>query len=36
MQVGEFWVKAVLGLLLLLAVFADKARRVYLAKRKMA
>jgi len=36
MQVGEFWVKAVLGLLLLLAVFADMARRVYLAKRKMA
>lgn len=36
MQVGEFWVKAVLGLLLLLAVFSDKARRVYLAKRKMA
>jgi ribose transport system permease protein len=36
MQVGEFWVKAVLGLLLLLAVFSDKARRFYLAKRKMA
>ena len=36
MQVGEFWVKAVLGILLLLAVFADKARRVYLARRKMA
>ncbi len=36
MQVGEFWVQAVLGLLLLLAVFTDKARRVYLAKRKMA
>jgi len=36
MQVGEFWVKAVLGLLLLLAVFADKGRRVWLAKRKMA
>jgi len=35
MQVGEFWVKAVLGLLLVLAVFADKARRVYLARRKM-
>ena len=36
MQVGEFWVKAVLGLLLLLAVFTDKARRVFLANRKMA
>lgn len=36
MQVGEFWVKAVLGLLLLLAVFSDKARRVWLARRKMA
>lgn len=35
MRVGEFWVQAILGLLLLLAVFADKARRVYLAKRKM-
>jgi len=35
MDVGEFWVKAVLGLLLLVAVFIDKARRVYLAKRKM-
>lgn len=36
MQVGEFWVRAVLGVLLLLAVFADKARRVYFAKRKIA
>ena len=36
MQVGEFWVQAVLGLLLLLAVLADKGRRVYLAKKKMA
>lgn len=36
MQVGEFWVRAVLGVLLLLAVFADKARRVYFARRKIA
>ena len=36
MQVGEFWIKAVLGLLLLVAVFADAARRLYLAKRKIA
>jgi len=35
MQIGEFWVKAVLGLLLLLAVFSDKARRVFMARRKM-
>ena len=31
LRVGEFWVQACLGLLLLLAVLLDKARRVYLA-----
>ena len=36
MQLGEFWIRAVLGVLLLLAVFTDKARRVWLAKRKLA
>jgi ribose transport system permease protein len=36
LQVGEFWVQAVLGALLLVAVFADGARRSYLARRKMA
>ena len=30
LQVGEFWVQAVLGVLLLLAVLSDKARRQYL------
>ena len=30
LQVGEFWVQAVLGVLLLLAVLADKARHKYL------
>ncbi len=30
LRVGEFWVQACLGLLLLLAVLIDKARRVYL------
>jgi ribose transport system permease protein len=33
LQVGEFWVQAFLGLLLLLAVLGDKARRQYLAHR---
>jgi ribose transport system permease protein len=36
LQVGEFWVRSVLGVLLLLAVFSDAARRRYLAQRKMA
>lgn len=36
LQVGEFWVRAVLGALLLVAVLADKTRRVYLAKWKIA
>ncbi|HUG60745.1 MAG TPA: ABC transporter permease [Methylomirabilota bacterium] len=34
-QVGEFWIQTVLGLLLLLAVFIDKARRSFLARRRM-
>ncbi len=36
LRVGEFWVQACLGLLLLLAVLLDKARRVYLARHRMA
>jgi ribose transport system permease protein len=36
LQVGEFWVRAVLGGLLLAAVLADKARRSILANRNMA
>jgi ribose transport system permease protein len=36
MQVGEFWVRAVLGGLLLAAVLADTGRRAILAKRKLA
>jgi ribose transport system permease protein len=35
MQVGEFWVQTCLGLLLLLAVFIDKARRSFLARRRI-
>ncbi len=35
LRVGEFWVQACLGLLLLLAVLLDKARRVYLARHRM-
>jgi ribose transport system permease protein len=36
LRVGEFWVQACLGLLLLLAVLIDLARRSYLAHRRMA
>jgi ribose transport system permease protein len=36
LQVGEFWVRAFLGLLLLAAVLLDKARRVFLARHKLA
>lgn len=36
LQVGEFWVRSVLGALLLLAVLADRTRRAFLARRKMA
>ena len=36
LQVGEFWVQAVLGALLLAAVLADAGRRAWLAKRKLA
>ena len=35
LQVGEFWVQAFLGLLLLLAVLMDMARRSFLARRRM-
>lgn len=35
LQVGEFWVQAFLGLLLLLAVLMDMARRSVLARRRM-
>ncbi|WLP56618.1 ABC transporter permease [Agrobacterium fabrum] len=36
LQLGEFWVQTFLGLLLLLAVLMDKARRSYLARRNLA
>lgn len=36
LQIGEFWVQTFLGLLLLVAVFMDKARRSYLAYRNLA
>ena len=36
LQVGEFWVQTVLGVLLLLAVLGDKARRHYLMQRGLA
>jgi ribose transport system permease protein len=35
LKVGEFWVQTCLGLLLLLAVLLDKARRSVLSRRKM-
>lgn len=35
LQLGEFWVQSFLGLLLLVAVFMDKARRSYLAYRNL-
>jgi len=36
LQIGEFWVQTFLGLLLLVAVFMDRARRSYLAYRNLA
>ncbi|GGE11409.1 ABC transporter permease [Aureimonas endophytica] len=36
LQLGEFWIQSFLGLLLLLAVLIDKARRSYLARRNLA
>lgn len=36
LQVGEFWIRAMLGALLLAALLIDKARRVFLARHKMA
>jgi ribose transport system permease protein len=33
LQIGEFWVQACLGLLLLTAVLLDKGRRTFLARR---
>ncbi len=36
LQVGAFWVQTFLGLMLLLAVLMDKARRSYLARRNLA
>ncbi len=36
LQVGEFWVQSVLGVLLLIAVLGDKARRQYLLHRGWA
>lgn len=36
LQLGEFWIQSFLGLLLLLAVLMDKARRTYLARRNLA
>jgi ribose transport system permease protein len=35
LQIGEFWVEAVLGGLLLVAVVLDQARRVFIARRRM-
>ncbi len=36
LQIGEFWVQAILGLLLLAAVLMDQARRVVLTSRRSA
>jgi len=36
LSVGEFWVQAILGCLLLLAVLGDKARKQYLSSRGLA
>lgn len=36
LEIGEFWVQSFLGLLLLVAVFMDRARRSYLAYRNLA
>lgn len=36
LQIGEFWVQTFLGMLLLIAVLMDKARRTYLAHRNLA
>lgn len=36
LQVGAFWVQSFLGLMLLVAVLLDKARRSYLARRNLA
>jgi ribose transport system permease protein len=36
LEIGEFWVQSFLGLLLLVAVFMDKARRSYLTYRNLA
>ncbi|MDO5897580.1 ABC transporter permease [Agrobacterium sp. Azo12] len=36
LQIGDFWVQTFLGLLLLVAVFMDKARRSYLAYHNLA
>ena len=36
LRVGEFWVQACLGLLLLLAVMIDLGRRSWLARRRIA
>ena len=36
LRLGEFWVQACLGLILLLAVLIDLARRRFLARRRMA
>jgi ribose transport system permease protein len=35
LQIGEFWVQACLGVLLLVAVLIDLARRSYLAHRML-
>jgi len=36
LQIGAFWVQTFLGLMLLIAVLLDKARRSYLARRNLA
>jgi ribose transport system permease protein len=35
MQIGAFWIQTFLGLLLLVAVLMDLARRSYLARNKL-
>jgi ribose transport system permease protein len=36
LQIGEFWIQSVLGLLLLAAVLMDRARRSFLNRRNIA
>jgi ribose transport system permease protein len=36
LQIGAFWVQTFLGLMLLIAVLLDKARRSYLTRRNLS